>query len=177
MAARYVAAVRAVQAAGPYHLGGWSLGGVVAFEMARQMREQGQTVATLALIDSFAPSSRPGASRPDDAWIRSAFAADLVRSSGGADLEAELGTGRMQRLLRVFRANALAMADFAPRPQPGHLILYRAADNDAADATLGWGALAEAVAVHAIPGDHYTLLHPPSVDALAGLLDAEIGCG
>jgi len=33
------------------------------------------------------------------------------------------------------------------------------------------------VAVHVLPGDHYTLLRPPSLDALAGLLDAEIGTG
>jgi thioesterase domain-containing protein len=41
---------------GPYFLGGWSLGGVIAFEMARQLQDQEQQVAMLALIDSEAPS-------------------------------------------------------------------------------------------------------------------------
>ncbi len=55
LAARYAAAVRAVQPAGPYHLAGWSLGGGIAFEMARQLTAAGQPVALLALIDAPAP--------------------------------------------------------------------------------------------------------------------------
>jgi thioesterase domain-containing protein len=37
---------------GPYYLGGWSLGGVVAFELARQLAEAGSEVALLAIVDS-----------------------------------------------------------------------------------------------------------------------------
>ncbi|MET0645777.1 MAG: amino acid adenylation domain-containing protein [Pyrinomonadaceae bacterium] len=55
MAAEYVEAVRAAQPSGPYMLGGWSMGGVIAFEMARRLREQGEEVALLALIDAEAP--------------------------------------------------------------------------------------------------------------------------
>jgi thioesterase domain-containing protein len=55
MAADYIAAMRAVQPVGPYRLGGWSLGGIIAFEMARQLQAQGESVSTLALIDSFTP--------------------------------------------------------------------------------------------------------------------------
>ena len=57
MAARYVEAIRAARPEGPYHLGGWSLGGLVAFEMARQLREQGHEVATVALFDTQAPAA------------------------------------------------------------------------------------------------------------------------
>jgi thioesterase domain-containing protein/acyl carrier protein len=57
MAAEYLAAIRAFQPVGPYRLGGMSMGGVVAFEMARQMREQGQEVSFLALVDSYLPST------------------------------------------------------------------------------------------------------------------------
>jgi thioesterase domain-containing protein len=59
MASEYVEAIRAFQPVGPYRLGGWSMGGVIAFEMARQMHEEGQEVALLALVDSYAPSSTP----------------------------------------------------------------------------------------------------------------------
>jgi acyl carrier protein len=48
MAAEYVGAMRNVQPAGPYFLGGWSMGGVIAFEMARQLQEQGETIGLLA---------------------------------------------------------------------------------------------------------------------------------
>ncbi|BCL80820.1 non-ribosomal peptide synthetase [Ktedonobacteria bacterium brp13] len=52
LADHYITELRAVQAQGPYFLGGWSMGGVVAFEMARQLCMQGQDVALLALVDS-----------------------------------------------------------------------------------------------------------------------------
>jgi non-ribosomal peptide synthetase component F/thioesterase domain-containing protein/acyl carrier protein len=55
MAARYIAAVRAVQPAGPYRLGGWSLGGLVAYEMACQLRAQGEEVSELVIFDTPAP--------------------------------------------------------------------------------------------------------------------------
>ena len=52
MAAHYVKEVQAVQPKGPYALGGLSLGGVVAFEMARQLRTKGEAVGLVALFDS-----------------------------------------------------------------------------------------------------------------------------
>ncbi|HEY6331690.1 MAG TPA: amino acid adenylation domain-containing protein [Blastocatellia bacterium] len=52
MAALYVRAIRSVQPDGPYMLGGWSFGGHVAFEMAQQLKEQGQKVGLLAIIDT-----------------------------------------------------------------------------------------------------------------------------
>jgi pimeloyl-ACP methyl ester carboxylesterase len=53
MAADYVAQIRTVQALGPYYLLGWSFGGVVAQEMAVQLREAGHQVAGLILVDSY----------------------------------------------------------------------------------------------------------------------------
>ena len=56
MAARYIEVLKTVQPEGPYHLLGWSVGGVVAFEMAQQLSRQGQTVAILILLDTSAPT-------------------------------------------------------------------------------------------------------------------------
>ncbi|TSC26813.1 amino acid adenylation domain-containing protein, partial [Corallococcus sp. Z5C101001] len=53
MAALYLDSVREVQPHGPYHLAGWSLGGIIAFEMARQLRARGEEVALLASIDAY----------------------------------------------------------------------------------------------------------------------------
>jgi amino acid adenylation domain-containing protein len=52
MAAHYIAEIQTVQPEGPYLLGGWSLGGVIAFEMAQQLLRKGHEVVLLALIDS-----------------------------------------------------------------------------------------------------------------------------
>ncbi|MBD1937334.1 non-ribosomal peptide synthetase [Microcoleus sp. FACHB-68] len=55
MAAYYIKALREVQPNGPYFLGGWSFGGLVAFEMAQQLQKAGEEVGLLALLDTAAP--------------------------------------------------------------------------------------------------------------------------
>ncbi|MDD1633793.1 MAG: AMP-binding protein, partial [Methylococcaceae bacterium] len=55
MAAYYIQGLQTVQPTGPYLLGGWSMGGVVAFEMAQQLHAEGQQVALLALLDGRIP--------------------------------------------------------------------------------------------------------------------------
>jgi len=52
MAAHYVEEIRSFQAEGPYHLCGYSLGGLITYEIAQQLRRQGQRVAVLILLDS-----------------------------------------------------------------------------------------------------------------------------
>ena len=61
MAAHYILALRTVQPKGPYFLGGWSFGGLVAFEMAQQLQSSGDEVALLAVLDAVAPvaSNKP----------------------------------------------------------------------------------------------------------------------
>jgi amino acid adenylation domain-containing protein len=53
LAAFYLQEIRGVQPHGPYHLGGYSLGGCIAFEMAQQLRQQGEEVASLLMLDAF----------------------------------------------------------------------------------------------------------------------------
>jgi amino acid adenylation domain-containing protein len=60
MAADYVQQLRSVQPRGPYHLLGWSFGGLVAFEMATQLQEQGEEIALLALLDAFPAAVEDG---------------------------------------------------------------------------------------------------------------------
>jgi surfactin family lipopeptide synthetase C len=56
MAAQYLEEVRRVQPDGPYLLGGWSFGGVVAFEMARQLQKVGQEVSQVVILDTVSPA-------------------------------------------------------------------------------------------------------------------------
>jgi len=57
MAACYIESIVKINPKGPYALAGFSFGGVVAFEMARQLKEQGKTVSIVALLDSYVDSS------------------------------------------------------------------------------------------------------------------------
>ncbi len=66
MAEHYIEEIRRLQPEGPYYLGGSSFGGLVAFEMGRQLTAQGQKVALVALFDTYAPGYprlMPGMSR------------------------------------------------------------------------------------------------------------------
>ena len=78
MAAAYVEAIRAHQPLGPYYLGGYCFGGNVAYEMARQLQEAGQSVAMLAMMDS-APSN---AGYEEMEWWRPSFAVKFSRNLG-----------------------------------------------------------------------------------------------
>ncbi|MEU1901589.1 amino acid adenylation domain-containing protein [Nocardiopsis dassonvillei] len=88
MARGYVEAIRRVQPEGPYHVGGWSFGGFVAFEMARQLRAAGQEVASLVLLDTTAlnPGRRPWTD--DEALIGWFFWELLWLERGGESPEA-----------------------------------------------------------------------------------------
>ncbi|MCT7967794.1 amino acid adenylation domain-containing protein [Laspinema sp. D1] len=55
MAAYYIKAMRTIQPEGPYFLGGWSFGGLVAFEIAQQLKKAGHAVGLLAVLDTLAP--------------------------------------------------------------------------------------------------------------------------
>lgn len=56
MASFYIQEVTAPQQQGPYFLGGWSMGGLVAYEMAQQLRRQGQEIGLLVLLDVAVPT-------------------------------------------------------------------------------------------------------------------------
>ncbi|OWY69320.1 non-ribosomal peptide synthetase [cyanobacterium TDX16] len=57
MATDYIEALRQIQPHGPYQLGGWSFGGLVAYEMAQQLHQAGEQVSLLAILDTIAPIS------------------------------------------------------------------------------------------------------------------------
>jgi amino acid adenylation domain-containing protein len=75
MASDYVEAIRSVQPTGPYLLAGWSMGGVIAYEMASQLQKQGERIALLALFDATAPAG----AQTEFKWsvLLSIFAFDL----------------------------------------------------------------------------------------------------
>ncbi|NVN23205.1 amino acid adenylation domain-containing protein [Asaia siamensis] len=62
LTAHYVQEIRAIQPHGPYHLLGWSMGGVIAHEIAAAFRREGQDVALLAMLDSYPTLTEPGCS-------------------------------------------------------------------------------------------------------------------
>lgn len=90
MAAAYLAAIRSGQPeGGPYRIAGWSMGGLVAYELARRLEEDGEKVSALILLNApFAVPALPAAapSAPDDrtsdSRIAAWFVADAARTLG-----------------------------------------------------------------------------------------------
>ena len=95
MAARYLAAMAEVQPHGPYLLAGWSFGGVVAFEIARQARERDAEVALVALLDTWAPAIARQFTSVDDATLLASLVRDHAAQSG---MELWLDPGELREL-------------------------------------------------------------------------------
>ncbi|WP_159396289.1 amino acid adenylation domain-containing protein [Streptomyces sp. Sge12] len=80
LAAAHVEALRRIRPEGPYHLAGWSFGGLLAYAMAVRLRAAGQEVATLALLDTGYPE--PAHVPADESDLLEWFHEDLARSAG-----------------------------------------------------------------------------------------------
>ncbi|MEW5927747.1 MAG: non-ribosomal peptide synthase/polyketide synthase [Gemmatimonadota bacterium] len=165
MARDYLVEVREARPSGPYRLGGWSMGGVVAFEMARQLEAAGETVERLVLVDSQVPWLRdPEKGMPrNEILLVQMFAQDLglpaeLLPSAGTDwrdagevaylaavldgarsaglLPDDLDMGRVQHLYGIFRINARALYDYRPESYGGGATLLRAGERRLAERLL-----------------------------------------
>ncbi len=99
-AALYVDRIRRIQPSGPYHLVGWSLGGSIAHAMAVQLRDMGETVQTLAMLDSHVADPETGVAEYEDpslADLLGDFAAELA---GGDVALRQLDPERVDTILR-----------------------------------------------------------------------------
>jgi thioesterase domain-containing protein len=150
IAAHYVKVMRQVQPNGPYRLGGWSYGGVVAFEMAQQLQRQGEEVDLLALLDTTVPTGASQAEQLDDAAILSGLArvhnlevaVEELRRMGSDEqlsyvlerarqvsaLAADVTLPQLRRLLEISKLNLSASARYVPQPYPKRITLFRSAE-------------------------------------------------
>jgi thioesterase domain-containing protein len=148
LAARYLADLRAFQPCGPYFIGGFCLGGIVAFELARQLRAQGQDVALLALFESPSLNGLKSAYGPAGRFRRrQAEIFERVRKLSGQRWSERLAflRSRLVRILhhddlartgdpargrrneqkdRVFRTTLQAAYSYVARPYPGRIVLF-----------------------------------------------------
>lgn len=83
VAAIYIEEIRKIQPHGPYMLGGWSLGGIHAYETSRQLIAQGETITNLIMIDSPCPGTLPPLPSPTLNLLEKAGVFDGLSSSGG----------------------------------------------------------------------------------------------
>jgi phthiocerol/phenolphthiocerol synthesis type-I polyketide synthase E len=160
MAREYLSALQSVQPQGPYLLGGWSFGGIVAFEMAQQLQKQGQSIALLALFDSPPPNAFQSVT---ETLLLTGFAIDfgiclgseillwldtlkdlephqqlsylLIQAKQAKALPAEAKIQDIQPLLQVFKANFQAGLNYVPQPYPNLITLFQATESSILDGT------------------------------------------
>ena len=181
VATHFMKEIRSVQPLGPYRLGGHCLGGLVAFEVAQQLWAAGVEVEFLALIDTLVYDSTPThVVPPMRLRLKSHWRELSSRSWNGklGYLVEKVGSYRDTRESRRRTRRAVASIEdmhrrYHPRPYPGRLTLFLAADSflgrdPRRDPRRRWRGLAEQGAeVILVAGDHETLLKPPFVADLA----------
>ncbi|MCR9125436.1 MAG: SDR family NAD(P)-dependent oxidoreductase [Rhodobacteraceae bacterium] len=193
----YIAEMRRVQPDGPYLLGGFSGGGITAYEMAQQITRAGQTVAVLAMLDTPLPV-RP-ALRPMDRlwikwqdlrqqglgffgkWARDRLAWEVHKRQANTAPHAVGGFNNA----RIEAAFMEAMMHYNLRKWDGDMILFRPAldrhwqvsggnwanrDREYVFHDNAWSDWISRISVVEVPGDHDSMVLVPNVSVMASHL-------
>ncbi|WP_062216585.1 non-ribosomal peptide synthetase [Streptomyces sp. NBRC 109706] len=139
MAAAYVTEIRKAQAAGPYHLLGWSSGGVVAHAVATQLQSEGEEVGLLAILDAYPGLELPPLGEQEIMATLLDFAGFDRRRLGPEPLEFErvvellrkldsamagLGEADIAAMARVYGEASQLMRAYVPRRFTGDVLFF-----------------------------------------------------
>jgi thioesterase domain-containing protein len=197
LAATYVRDLRERQAHGPYRLCGWSFGGIVAFEMAAQLVTAGEPVAFLSLLDArlHVPGARSLFAADDDllgAFLRD-YEIDHIGEPSPDRPARALAEGKQRGILppwlslddlvemaarygAAFQHNIGLARTYTPSARVPRLLVVEAADRRGLPAAAAsWAPWADVVEHTEVPGDHFSVLRPPQVDAGASIVAAHLG--
>ena len=187
VAAAVAAVLRESRPRGPYLLGGWCTNGILAYEVARQLRASGEDVPLLALGHSTNPVAfqritaaqmrRSKVRYHLKAWralpLERRFGYAIERARGVLE---EVGAATPVLPDSRYRANAAALEAAAyryhPQPYDGAVALFQPAERlDVLDTLPGWTEVVSGpLEAHDIPGSHGTMAEPPNVAVFAARL-------
>ncbi|MBX2977650.1 MAG: amino acid adenylation domain-containing protein [Flavobacteriales bacterium] len=177
IAEHFIGELKQARPNGPYLLCGYSFGGIVAYEMAQQLRAAGDEVPMLVLFDTYAPRMHMEAVRSDRKfydWIKSAVYRKMIKR--------ELAQGhKLSPRLRHFHiidTYDRAVNAYSPSPMDGPITVFKARNSWGAE-TMGWNELTKGqLEVNVVPGDHYSMIKEPHVKelvkALASSMDSAL---
>jgi thioesterase domain-containing protein/acyl carrier protein len=185
MAAHYNRDATRVVGRRPWHLAGWSFGGLVALEMARQEGEIDAQVASLTLIDTPLPSTALASSEEELLAVAAAAALGIDLGTVAAPtLEAvtaaaqtraqTLPDGQLQRTVELARNIILLRGRYRPTRIAGSATVMRAAvEAIARPKDYDWSPyLAGRCRLLEMPATHESIIAPPCVDRVAAVLKA-----
>jgi thioesterase domain-containing protein len=185
LAAHYNELLVARQPHGPYLLLGYSIGGTIAWEMARQLEARGERVGLLALVDTpnyvedraLLEHFLATATRNVLAWLRGMSWATKL-----AFFSANLGGANVgRRIVATVRAQR-ALKDMAMRYQPGPVgcpvtLFVSDTQRRGLGPDLGWGELASSLEIVEVGGDHITVMDEDHGAAIAQYVDERLPAG
>jgi len=193
-AAAYLLEILAFQPQGPYQLGGYCMGGVIALEMARQLRVQGQQVDLLLLIDCFAPGHVIDMDIVDNGGVINTMKQFTLRvrmhttiqkmikntitqkvrsviqtftKQGNNGAESPDALVNTQGRYAFFNSYKNAIASYKADSFRGNVHIFRS-QLDKKSRNLGWDNIFNGEEkIYSIPGDHTESLYPPNVEQWA----------
>ncbi|GAB2894382.1 non-ribosomal peptide synthetase DhbF [Streptomyces deserti] len=192
MAADYAERIRAIQPAGPYHLLGWSFGGIVAFEMTAQLQRQGHEVALLTMLDCYpgVPNhyrlddremlaalldpSRPQAI-PQEGSPEIAKAVEILQNDTGA--LASLQEAQLVALLTAMAHNRHIVGAYEPKRITGDVLFFMATQGrtEGAPTPDVWKEFVDGeVMWHPIETTHTNMNHPAPLAEIGRHLSAAL---
>ncbi|MEV5576185.1 amino acid adenylation domain-containing protein [Spirillospora sp. NPDC052269] len=193
LAADYVELIRTVRPHGPYHLAGWSLGGLIAYEMACRLQAEGEEVGLLTLIDSYHGQDLDSAGRDVLPEVLGAIGMDPEAVAPGgvpdlpkimellaarADVLATLDEDDLVRVFHAYQAGIRQAETYEPGAYRGDLLYFTALRGRPADAPAPvehWGAVVTGrVAEHPVDAEHHALMEPAPVAVMGPVLATEL---
>jgi acetoacetyl-CoA synthetase len=172
MASFYLAEMRKIQPAGPYTLIGYSLGGLVMFEIAQRLHAHDEDVAMLAMLDTYISKHflRPATYLKFGVRRTAQKMAQRLTNSPARQQEAY-----SPEVAHQIRMNELAYVRYNPQFYPGELYFVRAAEVSyfPADASAVWGHLVAKFHQDTVPGNHASMLALHS-DQIARLISRQL---
>jgi amino acid adenylation domain-containing protein len=199
MAEHYLKEILEVQPEGPYRLGGWSMGGFIAYEIASKLKENGHEVTQLVVIDSYMSKVR----NATDDFIFYNFIRQLAALSGKtisdsiitswqklnvdqASMVKELeafglvppgtSTDYIRLLIDVYKTTARAFHKYIPAKRPKleieNVQLFRAEDSPVGEGI--WTELVTSITLHQMIADHFSIVHHPALGDIVNTRNTEI---
>ncbi|MEU6485709.1 amino acid adenylation domain-containing protein [Streptomyces sp. NPDC046887] len=185
MAVDYADQIQTVQPHGPYHLAGWSFGGLCAHALAAEFQRRGEPVGLVAVLDVIpdwqglthadvpAPDDRvmllyhvglvdDGSHRHEDGPMTFAKARDILRRQGS--VLANLDEDRLGTITEISANNTHLTVDYRPGPIDGDLLLIACEEQQDPPVTAkAWAPYVRgSVEAHVVPGEHGTMLNRPA---------------
>jgi thioesterase domain-containing protein len=185
MAASYLGEIRSVQRTGPYLLAGWSMGGLIALEAARQLLA-GDEAVLVAMLDTYLSLNDFPQQELDEQSLLHRIAPQFnipivemrglpldrqwERIAALAEKAEGVGIAEIRRLAAACKTHLAALARYQIRPYAGE-VAHFTAEKGRSKRNVRWKSLFSNLCVESVPGDHFSMLREPHVHVLAERLD------